>query len=94
VIEKLEAEFCDWIPEELKEGVLYVCRNCAVTAHLCPCGCGDRAIVTIQTDWQPSGWFFDEATISFSPSILNPVCPKKAHYYLKNGQVQWCEVPR
>ena len=58
-------EFVEFIPEELKEGVLYISINYATASHLCCCGCGNRVVTPIT----PDDWklIFDGVSVSLHP---------------------------
>lgn len=81
--------FETFIPAETEffSGVLYVSRLYETSIHICPCGCGMRAVC--QTG--EGGWSLDESTVTLSPSILNRNC--KAHYWIRNGEIVWAEPP-
>ena len=62
-------EFVEFIPEELKEGTLYVSIRFATVSHLCACGCKSKVVTPLKpTDWK---LIFDGKTISLDPSIGN-----------------------
>ena len=46
----LTHEFVQLFPEELKEGVIYVCVQYATVAHKCCCGCGKEVVTPAQPD--------------------------------------------
>jgi hypothetical protein len=48
----LRHEFVEFIPDELKEGTIYVSIRFATAAHLCCCGCGNKVVTPLRpTDW-------------------------------------------
>ncbi len=75
------------VPDQLKFGVLYVCFDCNVVVHLCPCGCGEKVVLPIA----PSCWSvqYDGESISLNPSIGNFQYPCKSHYWIRNNKVVW-----
>ncbi|MDQ6883733.1 MAG: DUF6527 family protein [Candidatus Dormibacteraeota bacterium] len=80
-------EFVEYIPSELKDGVLYVSVAFATVAHRCCCGCGNEVITPLSpTDWQLT---FDGETISLDPSIGNWSFDCKSHYWIRRNMVQW-----
>ncbi len=84
---RLEAEFVEFIPEQLAPGVLYVSRRYSTAAHLCCCGCG----LEVVTPLNPAKWQLSERGrgVSLSPSIGNWGFPCQSHYWIDGGQVRW-----
>lgn len=89
-------EFVERMPnnEELQDGILYIAPHYAVAVHKCMCGCGEKVVTPLNIGenkfnnaWD---WNYDGKTISLSPSVGNFQQPCKSHYFLKNGNVQWC----
>mgnify|MGYP000098909068 CR=1 FL=1 len=89
---RLNPEFVEFIPEQLKEGVLYVSMIHAVASHKCVCGCGNEVVTPLSpTDWQ---LFFDGKGVSLNPSIGNWSIPCRSHYWIKDNNVDWAgEMP-
>jgi hypothetical protein len=86
-MQQLKHEFCEFIPENLVEGVVYVSVTYGTASHLCCCGCGSRVVTPITpTDWRLS---FDGETISLQPSIGNWSLPCQSHYWIRDNQVEW-----
>ncbi|WP_345739662.1 DUF6527 family protein [Vibrio parahaemolyticus] len=56
--------------------------------HKCACGCGKIVV----TPFSPTDWklFFNGDSISLTPSIGNWSFPCRSHYFIRNGQVDWC----
>lgn len=80
-------EFVKTIPEQLKDGVIYVSIDYATAIHKCCCGCGNQVVTPISpTDWKLT---FDGKTISLSPSIGNWSFPCHSHYWITNDEVRW-----
>jgi hypothetical protein len=44
----LKHEFVEFIPDELKEGTIYVSIRFATATHLCCCGCGSRVVTPLR----------------------------------------------
>jgi len=66
----IEHEFVEFIPSELKEGVLYVSVQYATAVHKCACGCGNKVVTPISpVDWQ---LLFDGDSVSLTPSMAHP----------------------
>jgi len=85
----LTHEFVEFIPDDLKEGVVYVSIPYATVAHKCCCGCGKEVVTPLSpTDWK---LIFDGNTISLHPSIGNWSFPCRSHYWIRNNRVQWAE---
>lgn len=80
-------EFVEFIPEYSKEGVLYISLEYKTATHLCPCGCGNKAVTTIGGD----GWELINYgdTVSLSPSIGNFRWPCQSHYFIRKDKVEW-----
>lgn len=83
----LTPEFVEYIPDDLKDGTIYVSMRFATAAHKCVCGCGNEVITPISpTDWQ---LLFDGESISLHPSIGNRSFPCRSHYWIRHNKVQW-----
>ncbi len=83
----LTHEFVEYIPDDLKDGVIYVSIEFATVAHKCCCGCGSEVITPLSpTDWQLT---FDGQSISLYPSIGNWSFDCKSHYWIKCNKVKW-----
>lgn len=80
-------EFVELIPDELKEGTLYVCVGLATVVHKCCCGCGNEVVTPLTpTDWRLT---FDGETITLHPSIGNWSFACSSHYWIRNNMVIW-----
>ena len=86
-VQTLTHEFVEYIPRELKDGVVYVSIPFATVIHKCCCGCGQQVV----TPLSPSQWtlIFDGKSISLHPSIGNWNFPCKSHYWIKQNRVSW-----
>jgi hypothetical protein len=80
-------EFVDVIPDQIDDGVLYVCVRYATAVHHCGCGCGKEVV----TPFTPTDWkvIFDGATVSLHPSIGNWSFPCQSHYWIREDKVVW-----
>lgn len=89
-INKIIPQFVDVLPDNalMKRGVLYISMKYAISAHLCPCGCGNLVV----TPLSPSCWqlAFDGETITLSPSILCDDFVCNSHYFIINNRIVWC----
>lgn len=80
-------EFVEFIPENIKKGVLYISMQYATATHKCASGCGEKIVTPLSpTDWTLT---FNGESVSLSPSIGNWGHPCRAHYLIKNNQVIW-----
>jgi len=86
----LTHEFVEYIPDQLKEGILYISIPFATVAHKCCCGCGQEVVTSLSpTDWM---LIFDGQSISLDPSIGNWSFPCKSHYWIRGGKVRWAAM--
>lgn len=90
VLKEFELQVVHRVPEDLCPGVLYVCFDCNVIAHLCACGCKEKVILPIDPDfWSVR---YDGETVSLAPSIGNFQFPCKSHYWIKENKVIWADA--
>lgn len=84
---EFEYRFVEYIPPDLKEGVVYVSTSYATVVHLCACGCGAKVV----TPLGPAEWSltFDGESISLAPSIGNWEFPCRSHYWISRNKVRW-----
>ena len=86
-VEAVRYEFVELIPEELKEGTLYVSIPYATAAHRCCCGCAIKVVTPLTpTDWRIT---FDGETVSLDPSIGNWGFACQSHYCVNRNRVVW-----
>jgi hypothetical protein len=85
---KIELRQVDYMPADLKPGVLYVSPAFSTAAHLCACGCGSK----IRTPLGPTEWSVSETPSgpSLWPSVGNWQKPCRSHYVIDRGEVFWC----
>jgi Family of unknown function (DUF6527) len=84
---RLKHLFVEFIPEDLKEGVIYISMVYATASHLCCCGCGQKVVTAFSpADWQLT---FDGRSISLRPSIGNWNFPCRSHYWITGSTVHW-----
>lgn len=85
----LVPEFVEFIPDDLREGTIYVSMTFATASHKCCCGCGREVVTPLSTtDWTIT---YDGETISLDPSIGNWSFPCKSHYWVRRSRVQWAK---
>jgi len=83
----LNHEFVEYVPEDLKDGTLYVSLTFATVVHKCCCGCGNEVVTPLSpTDWKIT---FDGESISLDPSIGNWSFDCNSHYWIENSKVRW-----
>lgn len=87
---RIDHRFVDTIPDELDEGVVYVCIQYETVAHRCCCGCGNEVVSPLH----PLQWSitFNGETISLSPSIGNWSFPCRSHYWIRASEVRWART--
>lgn len=87
--EYVEVEMVEFIPDKMKQGVLYYSKEYNGVNHLCLCGCGKPSFLPINTKELPThGWNIDFTTkgkVTLTPSILNSGLSCKSHYIITNG---------
>lgn len=83
----LQAEFVEFIPSELENGIIYISERFSTASHLCCCGCGYKVV----TPLNPAQWRIEKSgnSVSLYPSIGNWSFDCKSHYWIKDGKVRW-----
>ena len=86
---KIRLQHVHYMPNQLKQNVLYVSEEFGTAAHLCACGCGTK----IRTPLGPTEWSLKvtEAGPTLYPSIGNWQQSCKSHYWIKRGEIIWSE---
>jgi hypothetical protein len=83
----LTHEFVEFVPEDLREGTLYVCIPFATVVHRCCCGCGREVVTPLApTDWT---LIFDGVSVSLHPSVGNWSFPCQSHYWIQHNRAHW-----
>lgn len=91
-VNEIRPFYCEHIPEELEEGVLYISKEYGIAEHLCACGCGGKTATRIN---RPDGncWTFTDnnGKVSLHPSIGNwsGENPYHAHYFITDNKIVW-----
>ena len=86
-VTEIRHEFVDYIPEDLKDGTVYVSVKYATVNHKCLCGCGNEVVTPLSpTDWK---LVFDGKTISLDPSIGNWGFACRSHYWIRRNRIEW-----
>jgi len=84
---RIRPEFVEFIPEEVKEGVLYISIPYATATHKCPCGCGELVVTPIKpTDWS---LIWNGETVTLFPSIGNWSFSCRSHYWIEKNKIVW-----
>ena len=80
-------QFHHYIPEELKEGFLYISMEFGTAVHKCCCGCKREVVTPLGTGW----WTLTVKNdlVSLTPSISSYQLPCKSHYLIKNNEIEW-----
>jgi Family of unknown function (DUF6527) len=88
-IEKIELQRVQYMPKELKPGVLYVSEEFGAAAHLCVCGCGSK----VRTPLGPTDWNLEETSggPTLRPSVGNWQLPCQSHYWIWQGRILWSD---
>ncbi len=86
-LNQLNHEFVEFIPEQLKPGVLYISRRYSTASHFCCCGCG----LEVVTPLNPAKWRLAErdGKVSLAPSIGSWSFPCQSHYWIEGNSVRW-----
>ncbi|WEK35888.1 MAG: DUF6527 family protein [Candidatus Pseudobacter hemicellulosilyticus] len=84
-LQYLQHKFVDSIPDNVGEGILYVCIEYGTVVHKCVCGCQNEVVTPLSPkDWKLT---FDGETISLYPSIGNWRFKCKSHYWITNNRI-------
>ena len=86
-VDAITPEFVEHVPNEKRDGVLYISIPFATAIHRCCCGCGNLVV----TPFSPADWrvTFDGETVSLEPSIGNWSFPCQSHYWITENKVTW-----
>ena len=80
-------EFVEFIPDDVKEGVLYISIRYGTATHRCLSGCGEIVVTPIKpTDWT---LIWNGESVSLYPSIGNWSLPCKSHYWIRENKIVW-----
>ena len=83
----IRPEFVEFIPDDVKEGVLYISIRYGTATHRCPSGCGEIVVTPIKpTDWT---LIWNGVSVSLDPSIGNWSLPCKSHYWIRENRIVW-----
>ncbi|ARD84773.1 hypothetical protein FAD_0879 [Ferroplasma acidiphilum] len=83
----IRPEFVEFIPDDIKEGVLYISIRYNTATHRCPSGCGEIVVTPITpTDWT---LIWNGESVSLYPSIGNWSLPCESHYWIRENRIVW-----
>ena len=84
---RFQHKFVDFIPDIVKEGILYISLDYGAVIHKCACGCGSE----VNTPLTSTGWkmIYNGEAISLKPSVGNWSFDCKSHYWITNNEVEW-----
>jgi hypothetical protein len=85
-VQILKPEYVKQLPEELEEGVLYICEEFDLTAHKCCCGCGED----VYNKLSPAKWRLmkmPDGSVSLDPSVGNWKYSCRSHYWIYKNRV-------
>jgi len=84
---QLSYEIVEFIPEQIREGVLYVSMRYGTAIHKCCCGCGEEVVTPLNpTDWSIQ---IEHNKLTLLPSIGNWSFTCQSHYFIKKSKVVW-----
>lgn len=84
---KIQHKFVDFIPDKLKNRILYISIAYSTVVHKCCCGCGEEVVTPLSpTDWKI---IYDGKAISLYPSIGNWSFLCQSHYWIRDNKVIW-----
>lgn len=86
-LSRIDLARVEFIPKELKPGILYVAEEFGAAVHLCACGCGSK----VSTPLRPAEWALEqtESGPSLTPSVGNWQLPCRSHYWIREGKIVW-----
>ncbi len=85
-IQVIRPQYVEQLPDQMEEGVLYICEEFDLTAHKCCCGCGEDVYNKIN----PAKWRLTKmrnGSVSLYPSVGNWKYACKAHYWIHKNRV-------
>jgi hypothetical protein len=85
-IQVVRPQYVEQLPDQLDEGVLYICEEFNLTAHKCCCGCGED----VYNKLGPAKWWLTkmpDGRVSLDPSVGNWKYACKSHYWISKNRV-------
>lgn len=84
-IRDIRPEYVTHLPEDLAEGVLYVCDEFKLAAHRCCCGCGEEVVTPLnEAQWSV---IRRGSEVSLWPSVGNWNYACRSHYWIRTNRV-------
>ncbi|MFY9717901.1 MAG: DUF6527 family protein [Thermoplasmata archaeon] len=84
---RIRPEFVKLIPDNLREGVIYISIPYRTATHRCACGCGNIVVTPLHpTQWSLT---YDGKSVSLWPSIGSWSFPCRSHYWIRGNRVIW-----
>lgn len=94
IASKLTLVFCEEIPDQREDSVIYVVGSDGVfwqAGMRCPCGCGTLIQLPMSKNGHPR---WDLSVDSKGLASLNPSVRRtngcRSHFFVKRGEVIWC----
>jgi len=85
-VQVVRPEYVEQLPEQLAEGVLYICEEFDLTAHKCCCGCGED----VYNKLGPGKWRIvkmSDGSVSLDPSVGNWNYACRSHYWIRKNRI-------
>ncbi|WP_202616013.1 DUF6527 family protein [Edaphocola flava] len=83
----LEHKFVEFIPEKVKEGLLYISIEYCTAIHKCVCGCGNEVVTPLSpTEWELK---FNGKSITLHPSMGNWNFECRSHYWIRSSKIEF-----
>ena len=83
----MKPRYVKTMPDEIKEGILYISNHYGTAVHKCPCGCKELIV----TPTKKGGWMTvqNKDKVSLYPSVYNSTLPCKSHYWIRDNEIVW-----
>lgn len=85
-VEIIKPQYVTQLPDQINEGLLYICEEFDLTAHKCCCGCGED----VYNKLGPAKWRLVKASdgrVSLDPSIGNWKYACRSHYWIIENHI-------
>jgi Family of unknown function (DUF6527) len=85
-VQVIRPQYVEQLPDQMEEGVLYICEEFDLTAHKCCCGCGED----VYNKLSPAKWRLTkmpDGSVSLYPSVGNWKYACKSHYWISKNRV-------
>lgn len=88
-INEIAPVYCDYMPDVMEPGKLYISTIYKLAIHLCACGCGGKTV----TPLNHGEWTLTDkgGVVTLRPSIGNfsGESPYHAHYFITDNKIDW-----